>query len=211
MDYLAALLFALAVSADGFVAGIAYGVKKIRIPMTPLLVIALSSTAAVTLSMVCGTGLAAILSPWWAARIGAVLLIGIGIYFLLGACRESISHLETSGEEPLLSFSIKTLGIIVHILKEPSTADFDSSGEISVKEATFLGLALALDALGAGIGIAMTGLNILFTAVCVGMIKFILVNSGMWVGRCCKGSRMNTGAALISGFILVVIGLMEFL
>lgn len=211
MEYLAPLLFALAVSADGFVAGLAYGVKKIRIPFLPLLVIALSSAAAVTLSMVCGTGLAAILSPQWASRIGALLLMMIGLYFLLTAFRETINNIDSSPEEPLFSFSIKTLGIIVHILKEPSTADFDSSGEISVHEAAFLGLALALDALGAGVGIAMTGLNILFTAFCVGVLKFILVSSGMWFGRNCKGDRMKLASSLISGLILVVIGLMEFM
>lgn len=211
MEYAASLLFALAVSADGFAAGVAYGVKRINIPILPLLVIAVSSTAAVTLSMVCGTGLAALLAPRWASYVGALLLIAMGGYFLLGAFRETISSLEIDPQEPLLSFNIKTLGIIVHILKEPSTADFDSSGEISIREAAFLGLALALDALGAGVGIALTGLNILFTALCVGMLKFILVNLGMWIGRCCTGSRMTGAASLLSGFILVVIGLMEFM
>jgi putative Mn2+ efflux pump MntP len=78
MEYLAALLFALAVSADGFAAGVAYGIKRIRIPVIPLLVIAISSAAAVSVSMILGTGLAAILAPWWASRLGALLLIGIG-------------------------------------------------------------------------------------------------------------------------------------
>lgn len=211
MEYLAALLFALAVSADGFAAGVAYGIKRIRIPVIPLLVIAISSAAAVSVSMILGTGLAAILAPWWASRLGALLLIGIGCYFLMGAFRETINNLPVDPQQPLFSFSIKTLGIIVHILKEPSTADFDSSGEISVREAAFLGLALALDALGAGIGIALTGMNILFTALCVGMLKFILINSGMWIGQYCKGSRVTGAASLLSGFILVVIGLMEFM
>jgi putative Mn2+ efflux pump MntP len=70
---------------------------------------------------------------------------------------------------------------------------------------------LALDALGAGIGIALTGMNILFTALCVGMVKFILVNFGMWVGQYCKGNRVTGAASLLSGLILVVIGLMEFM
>jgi putative sporulation protein YtaF len=211
MEYIAALLFALAVSADGFAAGVAYGIKRIHIPVTPLLVIAVSSAAAVSVSMVFGTGLAAVLDPRWASHIGAFLLIAIGCYFLMGAFRETINNLEIDPQEPLLSFSIKTLGIIVHILKEPSTADFDSSGEISVREAAFLGLALALDALGAGVGIALTGMNILFTALCVGMLKFILVYSGIWIGQYCKGSRVTGAASLLSGFILVVIGLMEFM
>lgn len=211
MEYLSALLFALAVSSDGFVTGVAYGVKKIKIPLAPLLVIALSSTAAVTVSMMFGTGLAAFLPSDWTSRVGALLLIGIGLYFLLDAFRATISCLEANPEKPLFSFSIKTLGIIVCILKEPSSADFDSSGVISIREAAFLGLALALDALGAGIGIAMAGLNILFTALCVGVLKFILVSSGMWIGRNCTGNRMKLVAGFISGLILVLLGLMEFM
>lgn len=139
MEYAAALLFAMAVSADGFAAGVAYGTKRITIPVLPLLVIAVSSTAAVTISMVCGTGLAVLLNPRWASYLGALLLIAMGGYFLLGACRETIHSLEIDPQEPLVTFNIKTLGIIVHILKEPSTADFDSSGEISVREAFFSG------------------------------------------------------------------------
>jgi len=89
MEYAAALLFAMAVSADGFAAGVAYGTKRITIPVLPLLVIAVSSTAAVTISMVCGTGLAVLLNPRWASYLGALLLIAMGGYFLLGACRKS--------------------------------------------------------------------------------------------------------------------------
>ena len=54
MELISSILFGLAVSADGFAAGMAYGVKKIKIPIFSLLVIALASALAVSISMFCG-------------------------------------------------------------------------------------------------------------------------------------------------------------
>ena len=211
MDYLTIVLFALAVSADGFAVGMAYGIGKIRIPFFSLLVISLASALAVSLSMLCGKGLAELLSPQMSSYVGAIIILGLGIYFLLTAGKEKINSLENSQEEPLLAFSIKPLGIIVQILKQPSRADFDCSGEISTSEAFFLGLALAMDALGAGIGIAMTGSNILYTAICVGMLKFILVNSGIFLGSKINARELKAVTALVPGLVFVAIGIMELL
>ena len=211
MDYLTIALFALAVSADGFAVGMAYGIGKIRIPFFSLLVISLASALAVSLSMLCGKGLTELLSPQMSSYVGAIIILGLGVYFLLTAGKDKINSLENSQEEPLLAFSIKPLGIIVQILKQPSRADFDCSGEISTSEAFFLGLALAMDALGAGIGIAMTGSNILYTALCVGMLKFILVNSGIFLGSKINARELKAVTALVPGLVFVAIGIMELL
>lgn len=211
MDYLTIALFALAVSADGFAVGMAYGIGKIRIPFFSLLVISLASALAVSLSMLCGKGLTELLSPQMSSYVGAIIILGLGVYFLLTAGKDKINSLENSQEEPLLAFSIKPLGIIVQILKQPSRADLDCSGEISTSEAFFLGLALAMDALGAGIGIAMTGSNILYTAICVGMLKFILVNSGIFLGSKINARELKAVTALVPGLVFVAIGIMELL
>lgn len=211
MDLVFALLFACGVSADGFMVGVAYGIQKIRIPIVSLMVVALASSMAVTISMVCGKGIGTMIPQPWANSIGAIMLMVVGFYFFLGACREKIHSLEKGNEEPLLILNIKSLGIIVHILKEPSRADFDSSGIISTREAFFLGTALAMDAMGAGLGAAMTGLNIFFTAVSVGMLKFILVNAGLCIGRMADSKRLKNISALISSIIFIIIGLAEFL
>lgn len=205
------LMLALAVSGDGFLVGVAYGVKKIKIPLISLLVIALASTTAVTVSMLCGKGLASVLSPEFASRTGAILLLIIGMYFILQACGEKINNLGNDNNEPIITIKVKPLGIIVQILKQPSSADMDCSGEISLHEAFFLGLALALDALGAGLGAAMAGFNILLTAICVGVLKFILLNSGIYLGRLMGNQRWLCLSSLLPGIILVTIGLVELI
>jgi putative sporulation protein YtaF len=211
VEFLLIVLFALAVSADGFMAGIAYGLGRIRIPLLSLLVIALASAIAVTFSMACGKGLATAVDPHLASRLGALLLVVMGCYFIIRAGREKVQTLEMDAEKPLLEITIKPLGVIVQILKEPSIADLDASGVISPREAFFLGTALALDALGAGIGIAMAGFNILLTAFTVGMLKFILVNCGMWLGARVQNEGLKPLSSLISGLIFVAIGWLEFL
>jgi putative sporulation protein YtaF len=211
VEYILALMFGLAVSADGFMVGIAYGIKRIKIPFLSLILIACASSLAVTFSMICGKGLAAVLSPSWTSILGTAMLIIIGLYFLLQTVKERINKIEAPGDSAIFTINLEFLGIIVQILKKPSSADMDSSGEINLKEAFFLGLALAMDALGAGIGAAMTGLNILFTAISVGMLKFILVNSGMYLGEAVKSKYIEGISSLLPGIILITIGIIEIL
>ncbi len=68
-----------------------------------------------------------------------------------------------------------------------------------------------MDALGAGIGIAMTGSNILYTAVCVGVLKFVLVNSGIFLGSKINARELKAATALVPGLIFITIGIIELL
>ena len=170
----AAVMVGLAVSMDGFMVGLAYGIKKIKIPLVSMLIITMASVTAVSLSMFFGKALTMVLSAENAVYLGSILLIVLGAYFLLSGLREKIESIEVDHEEPLLTLSIKFLGIMIQILKEPARADFDESGEIGSREALFLGMALSMDAFGAGVGLALTGLNIFHTPF-AWVCKFILV------------------------------------
>ena len=206
VELLAIFMFALAVSTDGFMVGIAYGVKKIRMPIVAMAIIFLASSLAVTIAMTLGKGLASFFNPTVAARLGAIVLVLIGLYYLLQAGLQRVCNRKSNEEEALLSLNVRPLGIIVQILKEPASADFDDSGEISPQEAFFLGTALAMDAFAAGIGLAMTGFNILLTAITVGMLQFILINIGLTVGRIMENERLKNISSLLAGIILLVLG-----
>jgi putative sporulation protein YtaF len=206
VQLLAIFMFAFAVSTDGFMVGIAYGVKKIRMPIVAMTIIFLASSLAVSIAMTLGKGLASFFNPILAIHLGAIVLIIIGIYYLLQAGLQRACNSNTNEEDALLSLSLRPLGIIVQILKEPARADFDASGEISPREAFFLGMALAMDAFGAGIGLAMTGFNILLTAIIVGMLQFILINIGLIVGQIMGNERLKNVSSLLAGIILLVLG-----
>jgi len=71
---------AIAVSLDSFGVGITYGLRKIKIPVLSIFIIAICSGCVIGLSMQAGSWLSTHLSITAASRIGAVIPIVIGIW-----------------------------------------------------------------------------------------------------------------------------------
>lgn len=195
---------------DGFAVGIAYGINRIKIPLVSWIIIAGASVCAVTVSMICGQGLSAVLPESTSSLIGALILCGVGMFFFIKALKDWISK-QINAHDELLTVNVKPLGIIIKILKQPSSADLDSSGEISPREAVFLGLALALDSLGAGAGAAMAGFNILVTAICVGVLQYVLINAGLFFASSTKSKYFSRFSSVIPGIIFFTIGIYKII
>lgn len=215
MEILSVILFSLAVSVDGFGVGLAYGMRSIRISFIPLLVICITSAAAITISMYLGTLVASLFTPETAGRLGAFILIAVGFWIIFEAWSKwkkanKLNIIKEKKDPCLMRFRIPGLGIVIQILKEPEEADFDRSGNINPKEAWFLGIALAMDALGAGFGAAVAGYQMYLIPIFVGTFKFILVLTGLWLGqRSCISSLGVTGS-LLPGVILIMLGISHF-
>jgi putative sporulation protein YtaF len=212
LEFLSVVLFAFAVSVDGFGVGLAYGLRDIRISFFPLLVISITSAFAITISMYFGAMVASIFHPIIASRIGAVILISVGIWIVLEAWSKwkKIKFPPTKTYKTnnfcLLRFKIPGLGIVIQILKEPEEADFDKSGNINLKEALFLGFALAMDALGAGFGAAVAGYQLLLIPLFVAIFKMALVSTGLWMGRNNRFNSMGVTGSILPGIILILLG-----
>ncbi|MFD2671693.1 MntP/YtaF family protein [Marinicrinis sediminis] len=245
-------ILALAVSLDGFSAGMMYGLRKIRIPVLSVIIICLFSGLVIYLSMLAGTWLLQWISPAAAKAFGGVILIGIGCYAIAqlfwqredaqwpdgsadsagrdqsernsGMNEESGKKLERGGSPvvttssvtplsplPLLHIEIKKLGIVIDILKTPSAADIDRSGRISASEAAWLGVALSLDALGAGIGAALIGLTPWVTSLCIAVASGMFVSLGLRLGSWCAGWAWMKKMSLLPGCILILLGIMKLL
>lgn len=212
MEILPVILFALAVSVDGFGVGLAYGMRSIRISLLPLLVICVTSALAITISMYFGTLVASLFTPETAGRLGAFILILVGIWIIYEAWSKWKKVHEPEKAETdscLMRFKIPGIGIVIQILKEPQEADFDRSGNINNKEALFLGFALAMDALGAGFGAAVAGYQMLLVPIFVGTFKFILVSGGLWLGRRNFFSSLGITGSLLPGIILIMLGISQ--
>ncbi|WP_028308318.1 sporulation membrane protein YtaF [Desulfitibacter alkalitolerans] len=214
MEILSVILFSLAVSVDGFGVGLAYGMRSIRISLIPLLVICITSAAAITISMYFGTLVASLFTPETAGRLGAFILIAVGFWIIFEAWSKwkkvNEPNIKEKKDPCLMRFRIPGLGIVIQILKEPEEADFDRSGNINSKEALFLGFALAMDALGAGFGAAVAGYQMFLVPIFVGIFKFVLVSTGLWLGqRSCISSLGITGS-LLPGVILIMLGISQF-
>lgn len=199
-----AWLLALAVSIDGFSAGVSCGLRKLIIPFPSLLVICFSSTAAVTGSMLLGGGAAQFI-PIGSVRIfgGGVLLV-LGVYVIIQNIVESRREAEPPVDPPRGRRRPKKLSTL---LLRPEEADLDQSGILSMKEALLLGLALAADAFGAGFGAALIGSPLLVTVPAVGVTKLLLVPLGVRLGRLVAGGITFKYTSLAGGVMLIFIGI----
>ena len=238
------LILAFAVSLDGFGVGVMYGLRKIRIPLVSIGIISLWSGIIIFTSMQIGVLMSSFMSPSFAKRIGALILIGIGVWALVQmrqgqknqAQQEQAASLDqavvstmpyadirNSGYvEPMtfdtlqrtkeiLNIELKRFGLVIQILRTPSIADVDKSGNISASEATLLGLALSLDAFGAGIGAALIGFVPLLTASVISISSGSLLAVGLRIGFRYAEMTWMKKLSILPGCVLIVMGLLKML
>ncbi|WP_347490756.1 sporulation membrane protein YtaF [Desulfoscipio sp. XC116] len=219
MELIALAVFALALNMDSFAAGVAYGVRKIEVPITSLAIISIMSMTAITISMVLGNAVAGYFSATFAHRLGGVILLFIGVWVLIQSLQEnrkkarakSAGEMENEAEipDPMLQIHIRSLGLVIQILREPYRADLDRSGIISGREAVLLGLALAMDAFAAGFAVSMLGFNLLYTALMVGLGHFVLTYLGLLTGMSVGTNGLSQKVTTLPGFILIALGLFK--
>ncbi|MBS3886463.1 MAG: sporulation membrane protein YtaF [Dethiobacter sp.] len=207
MSYIAVLMLGIAVSLDGFGVGFAYGLRRLHIPPASLLVICASSAFSVFISMVAGMTIVQLFSLEVGSVLGSVLLIGVGVFLVWQSLQKAdMMALPNSREEQI---NEKGFSYLSGMLREPHRADFDKSGVITGKEAMVLGIALAMDAFGAGFGAAMLGFAPLTTALGVGVIKMILITAGLQLGRRYAQNISGEWAAVFAGLVLIFLGVIH--
>ncbi|MEH7442433.1 sporulation membrane protein YtaF [Bacillus sp. JJ1122] len=202
------LLLAFAVSLDSFSVGFTYGLRKMRIPLKSIAVIAVCSAVVLMAAMVIGHFLESFFSPQLAEKLGGSVLIVLGGWVLYQFFRPDKTELLCH-EKIILNFEIKSLGIVINILKKPMTADFDRSGTINGIEAVMLGLALSLDAFGAGIGAAMLGFSPGYLALTAACMSSLLVYAGMKLGSHFSEIGWMQKFSFVPGILLIIIGVLK--
>lgn len=78
----------------------------------------------------------------------------------------------------------------------------DNSGSISAQEAMWLGIALSLDAFGAGLGAALLGFPTLWTALIIALFSGAFLSLGMKVGLRFSGSALDAKTVCIASAIV---------
>ncbi|WP_040952686.1 sporulation membrane protein YtaF [Gorillibacterium massiliense] len=229
MPFFSLLFLAFAVSLDGFGVGGTYGLRKVKIPLISLVIISLFSGMIILLSMSVGTWLARFVSPVVAKDIGAFILVGIGLWALFHMKLEKEEDANSDADErsgkgseqspasvedvqrAVFSIELKSLGIVIQILRKPTLADVDRSGIITISEAALLGLALSLDAFGAGIGAALIGLPPLLTAPVIAISSGLFISAGLRVGYRYANLAWVRRFSVLPGIMLIAMGLLKLL
>lgn len=185
----AAILFALALSFDGFGVGLSYGLRRIRIPFPSMLVILLCTVFSMGISVVFGDSLMRWLTFLPPKVLAAGILLGLGVFQIIRALMHAIRGGEghkaipastLCSDEPIVKIEFRVLGVIIQVLKAPEQADLDGSGTISLKESLLLGTALSLDAFASGLalGLAVGIFNSLSAIGLVAITQFVMIRLG---------------------------------
>lgn len=208
MPYISIVMLGMAVSFDGFGAGFAYGLRRLHIPPVSLFIICFSSAISVFVSMKAGSFASNFFSPQVASVIGGVMLMGVGFLIIRQSLQAGIVP-QPGGDSK--KRKEKGLSLLSGMLREPALADFDCSGVITAREAAVLGMALAMDAFGAGFGAAMMGFAPGTTSLAVGITKFILLTGGLMLGKRYSQRVSGERAAVFAGLVLMILGVAHLL
>lgn len=211
------LLMAVALSLDGFGVGLAYGLRRIRIPINSLIAISLCTVLAMGTSMLFGGWVTLWLELIPARILGASILLALGL-FQLGKVLwnrngeplpEAVPAMAAAQAnlvlEPVFRLQLRFFGLVIQVLKTPDIADVDGSGVISLKESLLLGCALAVDAFASGIGAAMAGMTLSVIGI-VALTQIFMLRLGQQMAGKIPANWIDK-AEYLPGAVLVLIGL----
>lgn len=197
---LSAFLFSLTSNLDNVVIGIAYGIKKIKIRISSNLLIALITTLGTLLSMTAGKLIAGFMPLYMSNVIGAFIIIVLGFYFLT----QSLLNLKCPTETNELA--LKDVKEAAHYAE---TSDKDKSGDLNLKETFFVAMGLTINNLGTGIAASITGVNIQITVLFTFILSLVMMSVGRSIGHNVLGKVLGKYAPMISGILLIILGLFE--
>jgi len=199
---LSALLFSLSSNLDNIVVGIAYGIKKIKIGIIANLIIAIVTSTGTFLSMSLGVYISKFLPHSIANALGAGAIIILGGYFVI----QSIIKLVNNKNSKELA-----LKDIADMIEYAEKSDLDNSGDINIKEALLVAFGLTFNNLGTGVAASITGVSIQFTVISTFILSILTIMFGETVGNHVFGNFLGKYAPLISGILLIILGIIELL
>jgi len=163
--------------------------------------------------MLIAMGFGSLLQLWIsdivAQRIGGGILIALGGWVLYQMIRNNKEVEKTVSERILLHYEIRSLGVVISILRKPTTADFDDSGTITGIEAIMLGAALSLDAFGAGIGASMVGFPPIETSLLIACMSTLFLLLGLKFGNLTSNIKWMDKLSFLPGCLLIILGFMR--
>lgn len=205
-----ALLLSLSISMDSIGVGLSYGVRKIKLGAVALAIILAISVGVIVLSWLLGTAISSVVSSLATRVFSCALLVVIGSVYLVNALLDR-AFMDAEGEVVLGNFRIKSLRLIVNIIREPSSGDMDNSGTIDCREAAYIGTALAADALSIGFAAASFGIGLLPLAVCTAVMNFCFLKLGELLGTKTSRRFSENTLKIASGVIIIALGVLKLI
>ena len=204
----AILVLGIAANLDNLGIGLAYGLKKIKVPLASNLSIAILSGIATLLSAFLGHRLSNILPAKTGPALGGIIVSIIGVwtiaqYFL---AEQASHHHPAHNNREKAKITWQNLW---KVFENPALVDKDQSNVISVNESLLLGIALSINCLTTGLGAGMTRLNTYALALSIIIFSLLSIQTGMYIARRYAATHLGKHANLLTGIILIIIGLCE--
>ena len=184
MDFVTITLLALGLSADAFAVSVMNGICSDKITRREALLTALFFGFFQALMPVLG--------------------------FILG---NTFSEVVNRYQHWIALFLLGAIGVnmVQQVYKDRKNPDEDCPPDIfSARNLTMQGIATSIDALAAGVSLAMLKINIISSALVIGIITFFLCYLGVYVGKK-FGNLLGLRARLTGGILLILLGLKIFI
>ncbi|SEO82309.1 putative sporulation protein YtaF [Amphibacillus marinus] len=202
MNILSLIILAVAVSLDSLMVSFGYGLKKLRLPANVVVWIGICSGVIFGLSMMLGQLLTLVLTEQFTRYLGAACLFGLGCYSFF-----TFDQPEPKRQvQRKYRFELKSIGLVIEILKQPSLADLDHSGHISGVETFWLALALSIDAVAAGMGASLAGVS-LWASVVISVTTMLFLTLGIRLGEKCAIKALPSLIRYLPGLLLIMLAI----
>lgn len=201
------ILLVLSVSIDSFVASIAYGTDKIKIPISSALIIDVVCSLMLGISLFLGSFLKNYIPISLARGISFLILFLLGIYRLFEYLFKSYINKKSNINKPL-TFKLFDFNFVLKVYADEVKADFDNSKILSAKEAFYLAFALSLDSLAVGFGSSLLAINYISAIITCLLVGIIAILTGVYIGRKFI-EKANLNLSWLSGALLIVLAFMR--
>lgn len=210
VNFFYVLLLGVAVSIDGLMAGVAYGLRSIRIPFSSFLIVGAVTTVASALAMGAAALLGQYIDTFLAMVLGGVLLVLLGAWNIFHQyLTKNITEYAVEGEVTASKLTVSVGHLVISIMAKPESADVDRLGVISPLEAIFLGLAVGADGAVGTFAAALAGSLPLYTPFIVGVIHIICIGSGVVLSDRLVSDEWKKRFPFLPGTMLILLGLLR--
>jgi putative sporulation protein YtaF len=202
MHWFTVLFIGIAANLDNLGIGVSYSLKSTKIPLVSNLLIAVVSMVAAYISITAGTLISQYISLSIANYAGGILLILLGLKCIIDCIKQ---------EKEKSHVFVQSNSNLSKVIREPDRLDLNNDKIISWKESVLLGSALAINCLAIGFGAGITGVSPLYATFSVGLFSVLTIAFGSSVGSKLSGTRVGKYSNIVSGIILILIGIYEMI
>lgn len=186
MHWVTIFLIGIAANLDNLGIGLAYGVKRVKIPVLSNATIAVIAMVVTYVAVTAGETIIDYISVHVANVLGSLLLCVIGLWTIFS------KKFSPNG-----------------MMGNPEIFDEDKNFIISFREAFTLGFVLSANCFAGGIAIGANNIPAIWTVLSIGTFSFLSVAIGSQFGQLLTKTFIGKYSTLISGCLLIIIGIFE--